>query len=133
MIYFGAGLLIGFAGLLLAIPFVGPWRLRRSWLLATQTPDPTLGIGGCWHGVRMCEVIVTSLTVLDHTVDVFLAEGSRVHTLRARSLPAGFVPQLKRWCATEVPLILIIDDAAHVHLSGPEQTLSGFYELHEHV
>ena len=133
MAYVALGALVGFVGFVLAVPFVGPWRLRRNLLLAAQTPDPTLGMGGCWRGLRMCEVVITSLTVHGDTVDVFLAEGPRAHMLRTHSAPAGFVHQLKCWYATQVALVLIVDDNAHVHLSGPEQTLSGFQELYEHV
>ena len=132
------GVIVGAVGFVaVGAPLVAPWPTRLRCLLAAQTPDPFLGLAP-WSRTVMREVTVARVSVEGDTVEVVLADpatgscssspsSSRTTSSRDSS------PSLKAWCASGLPLLLIIDETGAAQLAGPERSATGFVEVSERV
>ena len=135
---FVVGLIVGSAVVFaFGAPLLASWPTRLRYLLASQTPDPVLGLMP-WPRLEMSEVTVVHVTAGRDAVEVTLAEAMSRSRTRHRSLVTtsstpGTVAQLEGWCAARVPLLLIVDENGAAQLCGPHASVAGFRALSERV
>jgi hypothetical protein len=134
--WFLLGVIVGAVGfVVVAAPFVAPWPTRLRCLLAAQAPDPFLGLAP-WSRIAMREVTVSRVSVEADAVEVVLADaatGSCGRRLVTRTHAPGLAALLKAWCASGLPLLLIIDETGAAQLAGPERSATGFVEVNAPV
>jgi len=116
----------------LGYPLVAPWRTRLHWLLASQVPDPVLGMVP-WSRLVMREVTVADVRVTDDGVEATLADGPTRREVVTRTRRTASVVQLKRWYAMGLPLLLLVDDGGDAQLCGPDGNVTGFQERRARV
>jgi len=115
---------------LCALPFVAPWRMRLRWLLAAQTPDPFTGFAYAPRLV-MREVTIEDVCVNDDVIDVCVADAQSGRRVVLRRDTRDEIVQLKRWCALELPLLLVLCDDDTAQLGGPDATVSGLHAVRQ--
>jgi len=111
-----------------AAPFVAPWRMRIRYLVNAQVADPVFGVAPP-SDVTMREVHMTWLAAERGHVDLTIDEagGGPVHrpcAFTRDACPPGVIAMLDGWSATQVPLLLVVDENGHTHLYGPDGAIT---------
>ena len=135
------GIGIGFAvfaavTLLVAAMLLAPWCVRLRWTLASQVPEPTFGVAFLpRHLLR--EVTIVDVTSEAGVVEVVIDDAlgrTRRRSLATVSVGSGMVAQLKAWCASGEPLLLLVEEpSGDAQLSGPDASVTGFCDVTQPV
>jgi hypothetical protein len=113
-------------------PLVAPWPTRLRWLIASQVPDPLSGLAP-FPRLVLREVVVVDVRVLDDEVELTIADGPARRSLSTRPRAPDAVLRCKRWYATAMPLLMMVDDHGTTELSGPDGSVGGLRSVHAPV
>jgi len=120
---FLVGCAIGVVAVLcVAGPVLAPWSLRVRYL-ATQVPDPVLGMG-LIPRLHMRVVTLADVFAADGVVELLVVDdggaGAGGCKLSGAACSPGVLARLDGWATLSIPLLMLVDDDGDWQLFGPD-------------